>query len=142
MDTFLAAQSADPFDPTSFLILADHLEEQGDATTAEALRGLASGGIPSIVAIACEAANVGVIFWADNFNLPNQSAKFRGDGHGDGFNGGSSAGGQEGRGVGEEDPFESGRDALGFGPMEGGEFIDASGEGEAEHFETISAHLG
>jgi uncharacterized protein (TIGR02996 family) len=41
MTPFLAAQADDPSDLAPLLILADHLEEQGDAT-AGALRGLAA----------------------------------------------------------------------------------------------------
>lgn len=55
MESFLAAQVVDPFDPAPMLILADHLEEQGDAAGAAVFRGLEGAGLPSLVNLAAMA---------------------------------------------------------------------------------------
>lgn len=59
LNSFLAAQSADPLDPVPMLVWADHLEEHGDATAAEVLRGLVGAGVPSLVALAGAACRLG-----------------------------------------------------------------------------------
>lgn len=68
MNPFLATQADDPLDPTPMLILADWLEECGNAIGASVLRSLAESGSPSLHALAlwaavCSAAGMPDAHW-------------------------------------------------------------------------------
>lgn len=99
------------------LVWADHLEEQGDIGSAEALRGLAGTGVPSLVAMAGTACLVSVPLWpdgndhdsGDGFNLPEEIWTFDEDYCCDMRPDGSSSG------EGNADYFESDSECDTFG---------------------------
>lgn len=110
MEWFLAAQSGSPLDPTPMLVWADWLEECGDLAGAAALRGLAEGGIPSLHALALDAASRSALWRPDE---PDS-----GFGIGDGFGYRREDGGGVGVGAGYGDAVTD-RDGSGFGDGHG-----------------------
>lgn len=87
MESFLAAQVADPFHPAPMLILADHLEEQGDAAGAAAFRGLEGAGLPSLVNLAAMACLASKPWHPEEEEYRNDSdfCDRAGEGGGDGW---------------------------------------------------------
>lgn len=107
---FLMAQSTDPFDPTPLLILADYLEERGDAAGAEALRGLASAEQASVHQVAISS---GAQMRGDFFRLEDSRRSGSvGGGVGDEF--GRSLISELGNGSGKGDDFGVGA-GTGYG---------------------------
>lgn len=96
MTPFRNAQCVDPLDPAPMLIWADHLEESGDRAAADALRGLASAGIPSLHALAIGVVSASVTIMPDASKAEEASGYgYRdgaGQGHGLGYRVGMGAG--------------------------------------------------
>lgn len=121
MIPFLIAQAGDPFDPAPMLIQADWLEERGDLAGAEALRGLAGAGIPSIVALT---QSVGLFSAADDADRLDPRGVFHGTRDGSAI--GSGAGDQLGVGHGQGHGWPEGYEIT------TGNHIDPNGVGEGE----------
>lgn len=117
MEPFLAAQSADPFDPAPMLILADALEEAGDFAGAAVLRGLIANGFPSVYALALESTLVSLPWIPNEFVHVDDDRVVSGAGAGNRDGHGSNDGLSYGGGHGWRDCFGSGSGAWsGFGP--------------------------
>lgn len=134
MNAFLNAQADDPSDSTPMLILADWLEEQGDAAAAGVLRSLAGAGVPSLAWLACGAGPAVAVphkpdlFWAsEGQGFGDRVAAEEDDGDAS----------PSGDGAGDADGFETGRrDAFGlegwhaYGCGDG----DAAGHGQGSGY--------
>lgn len=135
MDGFDRAQSLAPFDPSSMLIRADWSEERGDRAGAEVLRGLATAGIPSLVALAFEAALISRPSMSEGLRFEFGSGAECGYGSGDGTGAGYGAGVGDGSdeacgvGCGYCDQYGLG---AGYGPGEGEGFGQGCGYGFGE----------
>lgn len=135
-------RSHDFSDMAPMLIHADWLEECGDLVAAEVLRGLADGGIVSLVALALSVVLVSMPHMTDRFRsedhdeggpedeeaLGSGAGDALGDGDGTGFGAGIADWTEEGTGEGEGDWHGDGTgDGLGDGAAdeaEGGNDIE------------------
>lgn len=115
MDSFLAAQVDDPFDPAPMLIQADWLEEQGDVTGANVFRALAESGTPSLHALALEATLRSVPWQPDVFRHRRWSEDGYGHGTSDWIEDGD---GRDGQGFGRSDGHKD-HAGHGFGYADG-----------------------
>lgn len=121
MNPFLAAQARDPFDPSPMLIHADWLEERGDLTAANALRGLVAAGIPSLVELALDSTLVSGPWRPDGSGQPDEVGRMGIWRSGFGCGDGDEFDDAHGEGVGLRDALElNPRPGSGYGDGDGG----------------------
>lgn len=132
MVPFLAAQADDPFDPAPMLILADWLEEHGDAIAAVALRALAESGTASLHALALNTAGISVPWRSDQFKHGHGAGDVLEDDRELGFGGGFGDGVNGGNGEGEGDGY--GYEKSGEGPGAEDRYGDGTRFGMDDHY--------